>query len=163
MNDPERAGRRSAVFHHSISILVISILPGLLAAQVPRPGDDRPELPDFVEGEGAEIWSLPTIVAQVDAEPAGDVEDAGTVAGESQSAYVVQVGAFADSANAARLLTDLESKGHRGTIQRTVNADGVELAQVSVGPFATRDAALEARKSGGFGMGCHTEEHGKDC
>jgi hemolysin activation/secretion protein len=135
----------AAGFRYSLAILVIGLLPGLLVAQVPRPGDDRPELPDFVEGEAATSWSLPTIVAQVDAARAGDVEDAGSVAGEPQSAYVVQVGAFADSANAARLLTDLEASGHKGTIQRTANADGVELAQVMVGPFATRDAALEAQ------------------
>ncbi len=57
----------AAGFRFSLAILVIGLLPGLLVAQVPRPGDDRPELPDFVEGEGAATWSLPTIVAQVDA------------------------------------------------------------------------------------------------
>jgi hypothetical protein len=134
-----------AGFRSSLAILVIGLLPGLLVAQVPRPGDDRPELPDFVEGEGAATWSLPTIVAQVDAASAGYAEDMGSVPGTSQSVYVVQLGAFADSANAARLLADLETRGHQGTIQRVVNADGVELAQVLVGPFATRDAALEAQ------------------
>ncbi len=123
------------------------MLPGLLAAQVPRPGDDRPELPDFVEADGQTTWSLPTIVAQDHAEPAGGAEVVGPRPEPARASFVVQVGAFADADNAARLLRDLDARGYRGTVQRTVSDNGVGLTRVLIGPYATRDEALGAQAS----------------
>ena len=146
-SEPNRAAilRLRTVIFSVLSTIALWSVPGLLAAQAPRPGDDRPELPDFVEADGQATWSLPTIVAQLNAAPAGNAKVVEPGPEGAQAGFVVQVGAFADADNAAKLLRELESKGHRGTIYRTVNDDDVELAQVMVGPFETRDAALTAQ------------------
>jgi len=107
--------RCASVFGHALSIVLIGLLPGLLAAQVPRPGDDRPDLPDFLEAETA------------------------------QAGYAVQVGAFADGDNATLLLGKLQAKGYQGTVHSTVNAEGVELTLVLAGPYSEREAALAAQ------------------
>jgi hemolysin activation/secretion protein len=143
MKEMRKTGRCHSVLRYSLSILAIGILPGLLAAQVPRPGDERPELPGFIEAEGGATWNLPTIVAQVDPKPDGNLGNTGP--GPAPATFVVQVGAFSDAENAARLLRELEVKGHRGTIHRSVNEVGVELTQVLAGPYENREVAAEAQ------------------
>ena len=96
------------------------IFPGLLLAQVPRPGDVRPELPDFLDTEATET---------------PDVQ------------HVVQIGAFADAENALQLLGQLEEKGYPALVRPTVNAAGVELTRVLAGPYVDRDASLAAQAS----------------
>lgn len=56
-----------------------------------------------------------------------------------QKRFVVQVGAFAVEANAKALQERLVSIGHRAFIDRD------DLFRVRIGPFATRDLAVEAR------------------
>ena len=56
-----------------------------------------------------------------------------------QPRFVVQVGAFSVEANAEALQERLTSIGHRAFIDRT------DLFRVRIGPFETRDAAVEAR------------------
>jgi rare lipoprotein A len=56
-----------------------------------------------------------------------------------QPQYVVQVGAFSVEANAKALQERLASIGHRAVVDRT------DLFRVRIGPFETRDAAVEAR------------------
>ncbi|MFP5247354.1 MAG: SPOR domain-containing protein, partial [Thermoanaerobaculia bacterium] len=53
--------------------------------------------------------------------------------------FVVQVGAFAVEANAKLLQEKLASIGHRAFIDRG------ELFRVRIGPFATRQQAVDAR------------------
>lgn len=53
--------------------------------------------------------------------------------------FLVQVGAFAVEANARALAERLTSIGHQATIDRG------ELFRVRIGPFATRDQAVQAR------------------
>lgn len=137
--------RCAAVSRYSFSILVIGVLPGLLAAQVPRPGDARPDLPGFVEVADESSWSLPTIIAQVEPGLARDDDDTGPAPETARGAYVVQIGAFANAENATRLLGEIEARGNRGIIRRKINAEGVELTQVLAGPFATREDAVEAQ------------------
>jgi len=56
-----------------------------------------------------------------------------------QARFVVQVGAFSVEANAKALQERLTSIGHRAFIARD------ELFRVRIGPFETRDAAVQAR------------------
>lgn len=56
-----------------------------------------------------------------------------------QQQFFVQVGAFSVEANAKALQERLAAIGHRASIDRE------ELYRVRIGPFATRDAALQAR------------------
>ena len=53
--------------------------------------------------------------------------------------FVVQVGAFAQEANAQQLLGQLNKIGQQAYIDRT------ELFRVRIGPFPTRDAAIRVR------------------
>jgi rare lipoprotein A len=61
------------------------------------------------------------------------------VAPRRQQQFFVQVGAFSVESNAKALQERLEAIGHRANIDRE------ELYRVRIGPFATRDAAVQAR------------------
>lgn len=61
-----------------------------------------------------------------------------------ESGWVVQVGTFANAANARRLEQQLRAGGESILTER-VRLDGGEAVRVRVGPFARREQALEAR------------------
>jgi rare lipoprotein A len=61
------------------------------------------------------------------------------VAPRRQQQFFVQVGAFSVESNAKALQEGLEAIGHRASIDRE------DLYRVRIGPFATRDAAVQAR------------------
>jgi cell division septation protein DedD len=56
-------------------------------------------------------------------------------------AWFVQVGAFGDAANAARLADELRGRGFRLDTPTTVNSAGKTLTLVRIGYFETRNAA----------------------
>ena len=58
----------------------------------------------------------------------------------SSTKYIVQVGAFAQEANAKRLYSQLAQMGQNAHID-----SGVSLYFVRIGPFDTRDQAIQAR------------------
>ena len=58
----------------------------------------------------------------------------------SSAKYIVQVGAFAQEANAKRLYSQLTEMGQNAHID-----SGVSLYFVRIGPFDTRDQAIQAR------------------
>ncbi len=112
------ARRRSPGRICLLPFVALCLFPGLLFAQVPRPGDSRPELPEFLDPEESQVAGF---------------------------RHVVQVGAFADPDNASRLLAELEAKGHPAFVRQTTTADSSELTQVLVGPYADRGTALAAQ------------------
>ena len=61
------------------------------------------------------------------------------------SGWVVQVGTFADTANAARLESKLRSQGQAVLTER-IELDGRKAVRLRVGPFAERAAALRAQQ-----------------
>ncbi len=107
------------------------LLPGLVLAQVPIPGDDRPDLPDSLPAE----QQSRSILSQHTPGAPADFADQ----------HVVQVGAFADSANAARLLKILQQKGFPILTRNTIDEAGGTLTRVLAGPYANRGAALSAK------------------
>jgi cell division septation protein DedD len=64
----------------------------------------------------------------------------------SNGAYVVQVGAFSDPANAQHVREAVSSAG-QATVDTRRIASGAELFRVRVGPFASRDEADAARRT----------------
>ena len=146
-----------------LSTAVLWLLPSLLLAQVPRPGDDRPELPDFLPAEqpvrsnlaqhpesspGARsppLSILAQAAEQISANTVAEQADAGAAPTEFTVQHVVQVGAFADPVNAARLLGLLQQRGFTTLTRSTINEAGVELTRVLAGPFANRGDALAAK------------------
>jgi len=87
------------------------------------------------------LWLMSTL-ALAQAPLAGD-KGSGTPSSGQQ--YVLQVGAFADSANAARLSDNLQQKGFPSQTKATVNKAGDTLTLVLAGPYADRGAALLAQ------------------
>ncbi|HEY8554452.1 MAG TPA: SPOR domain-containing protein [Burkholderiales bacterium] len=61
------------------------------------------------------------------------------------SGWVVQVGTFTDTANAARLESRLRSQGQAVLTER-IELDGRKAVRLRVGPFAERAAALRAQQ-----------------
>ena len=64
----------------------------------------------------------------------------------ANGAFVVQVGAFSDPANAQRIRDAVSSAG-QATVDTRRMASGTELFRVRVGPFASRDEAEAARQN----------------
>src|SRR5207253_2322189 len=62
------------------------------------------------------------------------------ISSTSVSKFVVQVGAFAQEANAKRLMSQLTQIGQSAHIE-----NGSSLYFVRIGPFDTRDQAIQAR------------------
>ncbi len=140
-------------------------------AQVPRPGDDRPDFPDFLPAEqqsrsilsqhtpgapaarpvpGAQPLPL-AVVAQAGGRElpnaVAEQADAGAAPADFADQHVVQVGAFADPANAARLLKILQQKGFPILTRSTIDEAGGTLTRVLAGPYANRGAALSAKEA----------------
>jgi hemolysin activation/secretion protein len=92
---------------------------------------------------GMALWLLPAITLG-QAPVTGD-NDANAPASSTQ--YVLQVGAFGDSANAARLSEDLREKGYPTVIKDVENDAGATLAHVFAGPFPDHAAALAAQSA----------------
>ena len=81
------------------------------------------------------LWLLPALVlAQASATDDGPVAQ-----------HVIQVGAFANSANADQLVQDLQQKGFPHLTRTTTNETGGILTFVFAGPYADQDAALSAQ------------------
>ena len=59
--------------------------------------------------------------------------------------FMVQVGAYGTIEAANRVKARLEGAGHRVTIKTIKTAEGAERHRVRIGPFETRDQALEVR------------------
>jgi len=90
----------------------------------------------------AMLWMLPTAVLSQVPTP-GDDDPASFPDYANQ--LVLQVGAFADSANAARLVEDLQQKGFP-TLTRSTTGDASDaLTFVLVGPYADQEAAQSAK------------------
>lgn len=86
-----------------------------------------------VSPDGTKFEEVPVARAEP-AAPAPRVETS-----RAQQQFFVQVGAFSVEANAIALQEKLAEMGHRAVISRD------ELYRVRVGPFRTRDAAMEGR------------------
>ena len=71
------------------------------------------------------------------AEPPG-ADSSGAVPGDG---WAVQIGSFADPANAERLQEQVASRGYRVITQRVTNPQGKPRVRVLVGPDRTRPAA----------------------
>lgn len=82
--------------------------------------------------------------ARVRVEVEGDVPGLGP-GGELPGPFYVQVGAFARTANADRLLSRLQAAGYAGSRIQYKEIDGMGLYQVHAGIFPTTVAAEEAR------------------
>lgn len=98
------------------------------------------------------LWLLPALVlAQVSVPSFNRSVPADTV-----EQYVLQIGAFADPANAAQMLKDLQDKGFPILTRSTVNEEGAALTLVLAGPYAdagsvqSAKAALETEGLTGF-------------
>jgi DedD protein len=68
-------------------------------------------------------------------------KDAGAAKGEG---YLVQIGAFSSAKGASEQVERAGKAGHKAFTERVMTAQG-ERIRVRVGPFATRDAAEQAR------------------
>lgn len=60
--------------------------------------------------------------------------------------FVVQLGAFSDSAKAKDQQSRLASNGINKSYTETIKNDNTEVTRVRIGPFSTREAAEEGRK-----------------
>jgi len=78
----------------------------------------------------------PAVVAPPPPPPRPKVAPAGT----TTTKYIVQVGAFAQEANAKRLAMQLAQMGLGARVE-----SGTSLFFVRLGPFDTRDQAIQAR------------------
>lgn len=65
--------------------------------------------------------------------------------GKKAQGFMVQVGAYGTVEAANRVKARLEGAGHRVTINTIKTAEGAERHRVRIGPFETRDQALEVR------------------
>jgi hemolysin activation/secretion protein len=89
------------------------------------------------------LWFVPTMVLG-QAQATGDsVPDSSAL----DTQYVLQVGAFGDSANAARLSEDLRDKGYPSVIKDAVNETGAKLSLVLAGPFPDADTVVAAQSA----------------
>ena len=87
------------------------------------------------------LWLLPALVlAQVSVAD----DDLSDLSGGSDQP-VVQVGAFADPANAERLVNDLQQSGHSSITRTSTDETGGTLTFVFAGPYSHQDAALSAQ------------------
>jgi hemolysin activation/secretion protein len=89
----------------------------------------------------AVLSMLPAMVLSQVPTP-GD-EDAANLP-NAASQHVLQVGAFADPANAARLVEELQQKGFPTQTRSTIGDAGDELTFVLAGPYADQGAAYSA-------------------
>jgi len=58
---------------------------------------------------------------------------------------MVQVGAYATAEAANRVKSRLEAGGNRVVVETTTNAEGLTRFRVRIGPFETREEAIEVR------------------
>ena len=89
----------------------------------------------------ASIWLLPTLVLAQGPGPENDPDDFQRLTDQ----HVLQVGAFADPDNAARLSEDLQRSGVPTFTKPTTNAAGDALTLVLAGPYADESAAMSAK------------------
>jgi hemolysin activation/secretion protein len=90
----------------------------------------------------AVLWLLPALVLSQVPSP-GDADPASLPDYADQ--HVLQVGAFADPANAARLEKDIRQEGFPVLIRSTIGDTGDTLTSVLAGPYASRNAAQSAK------------------
>jgi DedD protein len=93
-----------------------------------------------VAQDGKTVEEVPTGERRAVSKPGAPMTTARREAPQSKQ-FVVQVGAFAVEANAMLLREKLTSIGQRAWI------DHEDLFRVRIGPFATRELAVEARTS----------------
>lgn len=86
----------------------------------------------------ATVWLLPALVLAQVSIPSEDRPDLA-------DQHVLQVGAFADSGNAARLLKDLQQKGFPAFSRFTADESGSALTLVLAGPYADQSSAMSAK------------------
>ncbi|HYS54070.1 MAG TPA: septal ring lytic transglycosylase RlpA family protein [Thermoanaerobaculia bacterium] len=89
-----------------------------------------------VSPDGRKVEEVPVKPAP----PTPPPKPAPRVVSSSTTKYVVQVGAFAQEANAKRLTSQLTQMGQNAHID-----SGASLFFVRIGPFDTRDQAIQAR------------------
>ncbi len=65
--------------------------------------------------------------------------------GKKAQGFMVQVGAYGTIEAANRVKARLEESGHRVTVNTIKTPQGAERYRVRIGPFETRDQALEVR------------------
>jgi hemolysin activation/secretion protein len=75
------------------------------------------------------------------------VETSEAVAQDDDNQYLLQVGAFADSTNASRLVEDMRSRGFSVRTESESDSSGQVLTIVLVGPYENEPAALSAREA----------------
>jgi hypothetical protein len=92
----------------------------------------------------AVLWLLP-VLALSQVPSLGDADQASLPDYGEQ--HVLQVGAFADPANAARLQEDIRQKGFPVVIRSTTSDAGDSLTAVLAGPYADRNAAQSAKSA----------------
>jgi len=106
------------------------------AAQVDGPTQLWPSAPE-AEAAPQPAWNAPTVTIS----PGSSAPRA-----PADSAFMVQVGAFSDPANAQRVRATVESEGPVEVDVRH-SASGAELFRVRLGPFSSREEADAARRS----------------
>lgn len=108
-------------------------------APAAAPASDKPaEMTAPTEVKEAKAAATPT--ASAPAKTAAAKIDAKAPGG----GWVVQVGTFSNTANAARLEKKLRAEGQPLLVER-ISLEGGKAVRLRVGPFRERDAALKAR------------------
>ena len=90
----------------------------------------------------AVLWLLPALVLSQVPSP-GD--DGLASLPDPANQHVLQLGAFADPANAARLMEDLQQKGFPAVSRSSTSDAGDTVTVVLAGPYANQDAAQSAK------------------
>ena len=104
-------------------------------------GDPKPEAKPEPRAEPKpEVKTEPK--AEPRAEPKADVPPANA---RKVSGYLVQVGAYARAESANSVKAKLIMGGHRVVVEVIRADDGTDRHRVRIGPFATRDEALQVR------------------
>ncbi len=87
------------------------------------------------------LWLLPALALAQVSVPL----DTRSVPSDTVEQYVLQIGAFADPANAAQILKDLAEKGYPILTRSTVNDEGAALTLVLAGPYADAGSVQSAK------------------
>jgi DedD protein len=114
---------------------------GSVKAEAPKAELPKPELPK----------PEPLKPEPLKAEP--PKKEVPKAAPQKLQGFMVQVGAYANLDAANRVKARLEGAGHRVMIQTIKTAEGAQRHRVRIGPFETRDQAIEVRdraKSQGY-------------
>jgi DedD protein len=138
---PSAAPRDTAADGNKVAVTKLPPPESTKAATDPapaaEPSSDKPaEVAAPTEIKEAKAAATPPAPAKT---PAGK-----TGADASRGGWVVQVGTFSNTANAARLEKKLRAEGRPLLVER-ISLEGHKAVRLRVGPFPDREAALKVR------------------